>query len=172
MNHDELIVNFFLGFSLDSNGRSIQDILDFNEHELENTHDFIQWIFPTNEKSGYNHNAPLLSGNFKDMFLANTTAQVNFCKTCLHFLNFIGLDCVKLNSAILNNQRHSSFIDKPKHNLLRITRVLNSLNQIGKENCSKMIFSQLEKVKTDFPDKIPNDSFTIWKNTQLKLIDK
>jgi len=170
MNQDKIICNFFLGLSFDSNGRSIQDILNFNEYELENTHDFIQWVFPTNEKSRYNSNAPIISKNFKDLFLKNKTAQFNFCKTCQHFLNFLGLECLKPSSAIFVNKSRITFIDKPKHNLLRITRVLNSLNQIGKEDCSKMIFFQLEKARIDFPDKIPIESFIAWESTQLKQI--
>jgi hypothetical protein len=167
MNSDDLLINFFLGYSTDSQGRSIQDILSFSEADLEDNHDFIQWIFPTIEHSQYNFNAPVISENFKLLLKKNTTAQRNFCKTCQLFQNFIGIECKTRVGSLLLNKQKRMFFDRPSHNLLRITRVLNSLNQVGKKNCSKKLFNQLEKIIIANPNKISPKSIEFWKTTQI-----
>ena len=56
------------------------------------------------------------------------------------------------------------FYDRPQHNLLRITRVLNSLNQLG---VFSKLFSTLEDVYNKHPNKISPQSFAFWRQTQL-----
>jgi hypothetical protein len=165
MNDDKLVLDFFLGVGYDSSNRSINDVLAFDEHNIESHHDFIQWIFPTKERSAYNQGAPIISGDFRNILFKSNVAQDNFCKTCKMFLSFCGFNCSK--STITDTQAYEKTVFvRPSHNLLRITRVLNSLNQTGHENCSEYIFSQLECFYMDNPQSIPIESFAIWKNTQ------
>lgn len=168
MNDDRFVINFFLGMALDSKKRSINDILAFNDQQIENTHDFIQYIFPTIERSNYNPNAPLISKNLKQLFSENELVQENFCKTCQLFLHFCGFMCAKSTELFAPNFGES-FLSRPGHNLLRITRVLNSLNQIGKESCSHEIFLQIEKFNNTYPNEIPKETYRIWKNTQRNI---
>jgi hypothetical protein len=158
----------FLGLATDTKGRTIESILQFSESEIEENHDFIQWIFPTMEASCYNRNAPTISEDFKNMFANSVISQCNFCKSCKMFLNFIGFECIrKENCREINIKRNSiMFYDRPTHNLLRITRVLNSLNQIGKMSCSKDIFILLETIQRQYPQKISENSFTYWEISQ------
>lgn len=37
-----------------------EDIMNYNDHQLESDHNFIQWIFPTTTKSAFTHNAPII----------------------------------------------------------------------------------------------------------------
>jgi hypothetical protein len=136
-------------------------------NDIENYHDFIQWIFPTAEKSLYNSNALTISDNFKILLSVNPVAVCNFCKTCRLFVKFIGFDCK--DNTIRSKEDATMFYDKTQHNLLRITRALNSLNQLGKTACSKKLFSALEDIYTKYPNKIPNTSFTLWKQTQQSI---
>jgi hypothetical protein len=138
MNDDKLVLDFFSGLATDTKGRTIENILQFSENDIENNHDFIQWIFPTKEVSCYNRNAPTISDDFKNMFANSAISRCNFCKSCKIFLNFIGFECIiKENCREINIKSNSTmFYDRPQHNLLRITRVLNSLNQIGNVSCS------------------------------------
>jgi hypothetical protein len=136
------------------------DILEFDEGEIEDNHDFIQWIFPTKELSQYNYNAPQISEKFKNLLLSNEIVQDNFCKSCRMFLNFIGFDCCgKEDNIIAGIKNKRKYFDLPTHNLLRITRVLNSLNQIGKESCSKKLFAELDRIRNENPEKVSQLSF-------------
>ena len=161
---DKLVIDFFCGISQDSAGRTIEQILRFDENNIENHHDFIQWIFPTMKRSDYNPNAPLISSNFKHLLSTNTVAKCNFCKTCKLFLNFIGLECD--GKLIVIIEKATMFYDRPRHNLLRITRMLDSLNQIGKTSCSNNIFLLLKNIY-ETHNKNLKESFEYWEKTQL-----
>ena len=43
--------NFLLGKEADFKGRTIKEIWDFSDIQIEKNHDFIQLIFPLNKKS-------------------------------------------------------------------------------------------------------------------------
>ncbi len=49
--HEELLVPFLRGVGPDADGRFHVDILKFSDEELEETHDYIQWLFPLCEPS-------------------------------------------------------------------------------------------------------------------------
>jgi hypothetical protein len=163
-NSDKLLIDFLCNKSKDCAGRTIEQILKFDENDIENYHDFIQWIFPTEERSLYNPNAPIISNSFKKLLSTNSVAENNFCKTCKLFINFLGFECDE--NTIETKKNAIMFYDRPQHNLLRITRVLNSLNQLGKTSCSQELFSLLEDIFHKYPDKIPQQSFAFWVKTQ------
>ena len=54
------LVAFFEGVGTDSRSRRLVDIWQFDDDEIEYTHDFIQWMFPLKEASGSNFRAPTL----------------------------------------------------------------------------------------------------------------
>jgi hypothetical protein len=168
---DKLVLDFLLGFikiQLDTrqDDQSIDDILKFTEEDIEKEHKLIQWIFPTMERSHYNSKAPLISGDFKNLFLENPKARETFCKSCQMYLNFIGFECVQGKIRVLTTKNAKMFYERNPHNFLRITRVLDSLNQIGKPECSKNVFSELKRIYPENPSLELQKSFVYWKNTQ------
>lgn len=42
----EQITNFLKGTGKDKQGRTLQDIWNFSDEQLESTHNYIQWLFP------------------------------------------------------------------------------------------------------------------------------
>lgn len=40
------IVDFYSGKATDTSGRTLREIHAWNYHDLENVHDYIQWLFP------------------------------------------------------------------------------------------------------------------------------
>jgi hypothetical protein len=55
------IVAFLEGEGPDGCGRSLFEVLAFDDVRLETTHDFVQWLFPLNEPSVAVPEAPVLS---------------------------------------------------------------------------------------------------------------
>ena len=55
------LVNFLNGTGPDHEGRYLRDIWDFDDKAIEQTHDFIQWMFPLREKSMSVPGVPTLS---------------------------------------------------------------------------------------------------------------
>ena len=55
------LVDFLNGTGPDHQGRYLRDIWDFDDKAIEQTHDFIQWMFPLTEKSMSVPGVPTLS---------------------------------------------------------------------------------------------------------------
>ena len=113
MTNNASIVDFLEGVEPNINKLYIQDIWDLSDEEIENTHDFIQWLFPTDRPSRYNLAAPVLSE--QDILNVHNSekAQKNLKYSANWFLNFL--------------DRHSYWIDKHDHNQLRIKRIKKCL---------------------------------------------
>ena len=55
------LIEFYRGIAPDSEGRTLADLWAFSDDEMEEVHDFIQWMFPLREPSRFNPDAPLLT---------------------------------------------------------------------------------------------------------------
>ena len=88
-------------------------VLTFSDERAEQTHDYVQWLFPLEEPSGSVQGAPVLSVLDIDEIKKSPAAQANLIKASERFFQFLN-----------RNQR---WIAKYDHNQLRITRVIKSL---------------------------------------------
>ena len=70
-------MRFYRGDGTDSEGRRLEDILRWDDQTLEYVHDFIQWLFPLDEPSAVNPNAPLVTRVDRDAFAADETLAAN-----------------------------------------------------------------------------------------------
>lgn len=89
------------------------EILEKDDEFWENTHDFIQWVFPLDEKSRSNHNAPRLSGGDIRMIKLSPLAEENLGRAVTRYKQFL-----------TNNLKWRTGYD---HNHLRISRVIKCL---------------------------------------------
>ena len=64
----ERIVAFYEGRGADDCGRTLEDIMKFDFHTLEYTHDYIQWLFPTDTRSRFQPDAPLVDARCRSRF--------------------------------------------------------------------------------------------------------
>ncbi|KAI5821233.1 hypothetical protein BZA77DRAFT_232955, partial [Pyronema omphalodes] len=55
------LVAFYLNQGPDHRYRRLVDIRNYSDQQLENIHDYIQWLFPLPEGSDFNPNAPLVT---------------------------------------------------------------------------------------------------------------
>jgi hypothetical protein len=113
------LINFYCFGGTDSEGRSLKDVHSFSMEQLEKVHDYIQWLFPTKTASKFNQSAPILDKETANFLKYNRTFKENFQKSVKLFENFL-----------MNNRHWHSRHD---HNLLRITRYLESLTLLGFE---------------------------------------
>src|ERR1022692_1897101 len=85
------LVDFYRGVKTDIEGRHLNDILDWPDDDLEAVHDFIQWLFPLPEPSGFNPDAPLLTEADIAAFKSDPVLQANLMKSFERILTFLGL---------------------------------------------------------------------------------
>ena len=129
------IVDFLEGVEPNINKLYIQDIWDLSDEEIESTHDFIQWLFPTDKPSRYNLAAPVLSEQDMLNIQNSEKAKINLKYSANWFLNFL--------------DRHSYWIHKDDHNQLRIKRIKKCLRLLIDINFSDKFLNEVIKIKKD-----------------------
>jgi hypothetical protein len=127
------IIEFYSHNGVDNYGRTLKHMWSFNDHQLETTHDYIQWLFPTVQLSQYNPDAPLVDDEVIKAFRSNSELQ-SYLMTSSHlFERFLDLD---------NPNAH--WLTHRNHNCLRITRVIDSLMTL---HCSQRALQFLSRVE-------------------------
>lgn len=165
------IVSFYLGQQRDSCGRNIQEIWGWDFETLENTHDFIQWLFPLAEKSAYNPSAPLVDVDVIQAFHQNPQLQENLQRSLTVMLKFYGLQLqeikpgkVRINRSETYPNRQSEWVLRSNHNFLRITRILKCLKALGLEGEAIAFYDCLQQIYHDSREQIGSETFRHWTN--------
>ena len=126
------LVKFFHGTGTDDKGRTICDILNFSNEQLESVHDYIQWLFPTPTPSQFNPKAPILIKAHVGML--SEVGRQNYLKGFERMLAFYGFMEIA-NGRVLKEsrfeERSKGWLTPSNHNYLRITRILESLTLMG-----------------------------------------
>jgi hypothetical protein len=159
------LLDFYRGDGTDSEGRHLSELLGWNDAELEEVHDFIQWIFPLPEPSRYNPGAPLLTRPDIAAFRSDAQLQSQLHKSFERILRFLGLSRAADGSVIEGrnfSERASEIWEYPNHNWLRITRILRSLCYLGLKTEAQALFRQLEAFYSQRRFPITADTFRYW----------
>lgn len=107
------ITLFLEGTGTDHRGRSVLEVLAFDDHELEVVHDYIQWLFPLPQASAFNPFAPVLSSTDIDALRQSAQAKENLATAAKRMLQFYS--------------HNSHWLTAMDHNHLRISRIIRSL---------------------------------------------
>lgn len=150
MNNESLIY-FLRGVSPDSYGRFHADILKFSDEELENVHDYIQWLFPLREESMAVPGSPFLENEEIVQILRNDEAiQENIVNAL-----------VRMERFYMDND---FWLQQGDHNHLRITRILKSISLLNtKENAKDFYDFIMRRVETAMP--VTKESLEFWKRS-------
>jgi hypothetical protein len=127
------IVSFYQG-GRDDAGRTLADILAWSDDRLESVHDYIQWVFPTRQPSGVNPSAPLVTDATAQAFAADSGLRERLHQALDRMLVFYGLRY--RGRAIEIDQgrfplRSRVWLRPNNHNHLRLTRIMQSLAELG-----------------------------------------
>jgi hypothetical protein len=159
------LVNFYRGLGTDTEGRLLKDILTWPDDDLEEVHDFIQWLFPVPEPSQYNSDAPLLTEEDIAAFKSDPVLQANLMKSFERILAFLGLS-LSDKGEVVEGQNFTSRIPSvwasPNHNWLRISRILRSLTLLGMAAQAQAIYEWLDATYTSRKFPISADTFRYW----------
>lgn len=85
------LIDFYRGDGTDTEGRHLDDILSWSNADLEEVHDYIQWLFPLVTPSNFNPDAPLLTRKDIAIFRADPDLRERLRLAYLRVLNFLGL---------------------------------------------------------------------------------
>jgi Opioid growth factor receptor (OGFr) conserved region len=175
------IVDFYIGTSPDHRGRYLREILEWPDTELERVHDYIQWLFPLPERSGFNVSAPMLDGQAIQEFRSRPDLQRNMRGSFLRMLAFYGLKIVEscpptIRHAPSFTERSKNWLTASNHNHLRITRILKSMQTLGLETEATAFFNCLADIYgkdsgKDFP-RISGETFHFWKLAAHQTLER
>jgi hypothetical protein len=150
----------------DNRGRSLADVWAYSDDEMEDVHDFIQWLFPLREPSQFNAQAPLLDDANIAEFRSDPRLRANLMRSFERFLEFLGLryddGCITNAGDATAHQR--DLWRYPNHNWLRITRVLRSARLLGLEEEARAFFKFLGELKESGRSGIDPVTFRYWED--------
>lgn len=138
-----LLLQFYNNELVHPSGKTIDEILAIGPDEFEECHDYVQWLFPTYEKSAYAKVAPLLDFNTRWEFVLPQSFCWNKFEQVFYFaMNQWGLrpNYEKNHLLIIDDVRNSIIISSP-HNWLRITRILKCCKLFGRNDLATLLFT-------------------------------
>lgn len=146
------LIDFYRDGFPNSSGDTLQSIIEWDDDSWESCHHFIQWVFPLDEPSQYNPNAPLLTEEDIEEFKNSEVIKSNIGKVLNRAKWFLGFyDDVRPH-----------WFEVGDHNMLRITRILRFLNLIGNSFEMMKIYSWLTRLDSAYPYIVSDETIDYW----------
>jgi hypothetical protein len=143
------IVSFLTGEGHDHRGRSLEDVLAFEDSMLEQNHDYIQWLFPLPEASRFNFDAPVLTADVLAELAANPVAKDNLRRARDRMLAFY--------------RANDYWLTGFDHNHLRITRIIRCLALILGGADAQAFHHEIRALVTRAGDPVNAESLRYWR---------
>jgi hypothetical protein len=143
------LLTFYRGDGTDDRGRRLDDILLWDDQALEAVHDYIQWLFPLDEHSAFNPDAPLVSPSDRDAFASEETLARNLRRSLVRMLEFYGFRLSNGDAGVIVERestwqsRSRMWLHPHNHNYLRLTRILKSLTLLDQPMLARALGSAL-----------------------------
>ena len=144
------IIKFLRDEARDYKGRTLFQLQMLPDYKLNNTHDVIQWMFPTDIPSKHCAEAPVL-----------TEEDIAIMKTDLTIKEAIQ---TSLTRMIWYFEKDDYWITQKNHNFLRITRILRCLWLAGLKHDYVCLQRVLDEIFVDYTDIVGEETFLYWKN--------
>ena len=159
------LLEFYNGTGSDNRGRRIEDVWRFSHDELEDIHDYIQWLFPLAERSDFNPDAPILDQSTIERFQTDENLRRSLERSLEIMLSFYGfrLDGERIVPSATFRQRAANWLTPGNHNYLRLTRILKSLSLLGLGERAAQLLDCLEGVHADNEDVIGARTLAFWR---------
>jgi hypothetical protein len=157
---DNFFIDFFQNRIENRNGLKFDDILKYDDYQLEDKHNYIQYLFPLPIKSQYNPDAPVISQIFINEALNNEIIRKNIIKAFLRMMKFYGFNYISRPFSLVDRGEEKQWLTNNNHNYLRITRILKFLMLVKMELLTNVFVEQLCYLQPT--GKIDDKSFNIW----------
>jgi len=165
---DNAILEFYRG-GKDAEGRTLTEILAWDDEKLEDVHDYIQWIFPTAKASEFNRRAPVLDSATISAFKAEPELRTKLLDAFARMLRFYGFELEQRDGrpAVVRgvnwSTRREEWLTPGNHNLLRITRILDCLATLALEEHARAFLATLEGLDENDRRKIGRRTYAFWR---------
>jgi hypothetical protein len=165
------ILSFYRG-GTDDEGRTLVEILGWDRERLEDTHDYIQWLFPLRERSAANPDAPLLSAADVRAFRTDAALQACLLDALRLMLGFYALELVEHPTPHVRRRGDfdivaASWLRPFNHNFLRLTRILRSLRTLGLDSHARLLFEALRAIHDEHRAVVGEQTYGYWTRAML-----
>lgn len=149
--NDASIVAFLRGEGPDGEGRYFDDIMNFSDELLEETHDYIQWLFPLREPSAAVPGSPYLENEDAVRSIReDETIQENIVNALIRMERFY--------------RENDHWLRQGDHNHLRITRIIRSVALLGSANDTREFYEFIMR-RVDDAMPVTQESLDFWRNS-------
>lgn len=164
------IEKFYMNGCAYAGGHTLEYILNQSDDWLEQRHDYIQWLFPTDQLSRFNFKAPVIStksadelvqkhgDKLKEKMLESFFRMAKFYGFHV-FYNIDGSITIKSNDVI-----DKGWLSKGNHNFLRLTRIMQSLQLFGLHDYCMALKKYLLDIACEYPNIVGEKTRQYWSN--------
>jgi hypothetical protein len=163
------VVEFYRGSNPNKNGDYLKDIMRFTDGQLEMDHDWVQWVFPSNEPSMMNCDAPTLTRIEAVIFQADPALQEKVKRSLTRFLAFLEFEIIEdaESLTIKPTAELPRWLRSFNHNMLRITRVLKCLRLVGLTQYANVLYDALRAYK----NKVSANTWEFWTHAVFEPLE-
>jgi ADP-ribosylglycohydrolase len=129
---DGQLIGFHLKGHLTQNGLAADNLLHFSDGEIEQSHTWVQWMFPSPEPSQFNRTAPTLSWQEAIELAGDARFIERLENSVAKYLGFLS--------------RNNHWLQKQNHNHLRISRIILSLRILHSTELAGWFFEQVREL--------------------------
>jgi hypothetical protein len=144
------LIPFYYGQEANNNHVTLQQILNWDDGQLEDVHNYIQWLFPLATPSGPNPTAPVLDQATIQTFQNDVLLKAQLLRSFRRMLTFYGLQMDEATRVITRapnfNTRAAMWLTPANHNFLRITRIIHSLRLLGLPEYSSAFLTIMQDI--------------------------
>lgn len=130
-----------------SDGYTLEQIRGWGDDDYELEKNYVQWLFPTPEESGFNPDAPVLTEADIAAFRSDPLPRHRLRQSFARFLRFLGLALTERGQVIEGDgfeERRRKVWAYYNDNWWRVSRVLTSLTVLGLEVEARALFAWLD----------------------------
>ena len=146
------ILYFYNGTGTDHQGRTLSQIVQKSDRWLEETHDYIQWLFPLYVRSQFNPDTPLLTDEVRAAFTDpenpnQAVIQQNFGSAIYRMLVFYGYSFSPGSTDVSPTgewrDKADNWLTEGNHNFMRMSRMLRSMMLLGWQQLARSFYECL-----------------------------
>jgi len=146
----------------------IADIWAYSMDQKEQEHDYVQWLFPSPKPSRPNPLAPVLTSELRDLLVQDPLVVANIRKSFESMLDFFGLQYDEKKGTVEEksnfHQRAEEWVINHTHNHLRVTRILECLDNFGLIKEKDAFQDKLSNIYLNYKNNISQATNEYWKN--------
>lgn len=151
-------------------GFTLEQIWKWDNNQLEQCHDYIQWLFPLKEPSAYNPNAPLLDEDTIIKFIYDSDPE----RSSIMDNIWHSFKMIKIFLSYPNRDK-PIWLESNNHNMLRITRIITFIKCIScygeyhyddqKDLYEKLseFYNWLDYLDHAFPGNVSDETWNYWR---------